>query len=957
MKNDFGKIKMKKMIKLLLILSLPLFLILACGGGSKTPVDDDSSAVLPDSDEENNEDAEEIDEKPDEKPSGNDDDDNTGTKPESDPCKNNPCPEYAGYTGACIPDEDGKGYSCECRENYEWDGIYCTPKTRIEECSGLPQHAHWNMVSSITQKQQDGEWIPSAAGEYNRESSESFCRFICDENYFWNGSDCVNLCETEPCKNLPHSDGICSSAGAALYTCGCEEGYYWWGERLGCIARKPAFGNICSGQNECYDDLNEIECPATPDADFFGQEAQYARLGTCSPLDITLDTSNAEEPLIISRNTGFMWQKNIIMQSFPWEDAVSHCENLIYAGYDDWRLPSVREMSSILVSNKYMVEYNRTFLNFFPDFVRESGHIPFWTSDRARYTSEDALLLNFYNNEIIAYSETKPAAAICVRGEKLPGSEFETVEINGDEVVTDQATGLMWQKDSGTKSSWKQALNYCEKLVYAGFSDWRLPGRNEILSLVNYGGEASSDFPGVDDYDKASVFSSTTCFDGINSDGIIDGSDTSCRVDLHYGNADLYMKPDKTYFSENYVHCVRSEICPEGKILFGSDCLDDPCIAAVCEVSNSTGVCVPKTESSYECQCLDGFFWNGSECVDPCKINPCSKITNSDGECTAVNSSLYYCGCANGYTWTNGKCAPFATNVKNVGNICTGQDKCYDNKEEISCSGMKSKPFAGQDSFSTYYGNCQKHNFTLKTVSGENIIVDNNTKLEWQQSYPQKSFDWNEAYTYCDSLEYGGKNDWRLPAPQEIMTISDYSRTWPALDRTYFTETPEKPTDSRNFWTDDVSILSVNEGYIFSYPSKDDIYFVMCVRGKKLPTANLSASMANDDKIVKDLSSGLTWTLNDAATDKWEDALSYCLNLTYAGYSKWRLPSKNELVSLVSFDGTLPAEFSERSDFWSSTTYPYSIEYVVHVNLNGGFDYILKNQDIAYPVICVGNFE
>lgn len=53
-------------------------------------------------------------------------------------------------------------------------------------------------------------------------------------------------------------------------------------------------------------------------------------------------------------------------------------------------------------------------------------------------------------------------------------------------MVTDTTTGLMWQKTYEEDKAWQAALSYCENLDYAGYSDWRLPNKNELLSLVNY---------------------------------------------------------------------------------------------------------------------------------------------------------------------------------------------------------------------------------------------------------------------------------------------------------------------------------------------------------------------------------------------------------------------------------------------------------------------------------------
>ena len=59
---------------------------------------------------------------------------------------------------------------------------------------------------------------------------------------------------------------------------------------------------------------------------------------------------------------------------------------------------------------------------------------------------------------------------------------------NGDGTITDQRTGLMWQKDTAPGTySWQDALEYCEKLDLAGHTDWRLPTICELLSIVDYG--------------------------------------------------------------------------------------------------------------------------------------------------------------------------------------------------------------------------------------------------------------------------------------------------------------------------------------------------------------------------------------------------------------------------------------------------------------------------------------
>lgn len=55
-----------------------------------------------------------------------------------------------------------------------------------------------------------------------------------------------------------------------------------------------------------------------------------------------------------------------------------------------------------------------------------------------------------------------------------------------DEVVVDSLTGLMWQRTTGEGKTWQAASDYCDGLAVASFSDWRLPKRFELQSLVDY---------------------------------------------------------------------------------------------------------------------------------------------------------------------------------------------------------------------------------------------------------------------------------------------------------------------------------------------------------------------------------------------------------------------------------------------------------------------------------------
>jgi hypothetical protein len=73
-----------------------------------------------------------------------------------------------------------------------------------------------------------------------------------------------------------------------------------------------------------------------------------------------------------------------------------------------------------------------------------------------------------------------------------------TPEDRSDDTVTDNCTGLMWQRDTADVNGdgqstgqdflpWCEALAYAENLSFAGHDDWRLPNVRELQSIVDYG--------------------------------------------------------------------------------------------------------------------------------------------------------------------------------------------------------------------------------------------------------------------------------------------------------------------------------------------------------------------------------------------------------------------------------------------------------------------------------------
>jgi hypothetical protein len=74
--------------------------------------------------------------------------------------------------------------------------------------------------------------------------------------------------------------------------------------------------------------------------------------------------------------------------------------------------------------------------------------------------------------------------------------ETDSYKIYRDFFV-DKKTNLMWQKKSGNWEyyTWQEAMRYCENLELSGYSNWRLPSRDEAKSLLTeYYGEYNSNW-------------------------------------------------------------------------------------------------------------------------------------------------------------------------------------------------------------------------------------------------------------------------------------------------------------------------------------------------------------------------------------------------------------------------------------------------------------------------------
>lgn len=70
---------------------------------------------------------------------------------------------------------------------------------------------------------------------------------------------------------------------------------------------------------------------------------------------------------------------------------------------------------------------------------------------------------------------------------------YELKNQDGIETVIDRTTGLSWQRiPDEVKRTWSEAIDYATGLNISGFTDWRLPEKHELQSILSYGKSPSA---------------------------------------------------------------------------------------------------------------------------------------------------------------------------------------------------------------------------------------------------------------------------------------------------------------------------------------------------------------------------------------------------------------------------------------------------------------------------------
>lgn len=158
-----------------------------------------------------------------------------------------------------------------------------------------------------------------------------------------------------------------------------------------------------TGQITCYDnDGDIINCTGT------GQDGEFQK-GITWPNPRFTDHHNGT---VTDNLSGLMWTKNAqkIKGTKKWINALDACNNLDFAGYNDWRLPNVKELLSL-------IDYGQH------DPALPSGHpfdnvqvIFYWSSTNYDSFPPHAWGVYLYNGYVYNYHKITNAYVWPVRG-------------------------------------------------------------------------------------------------------------------------------------------------------------------------------------------------------------------------------------------------------------------------------------------------------------------------------------------------------------------------------------------------------------------------------------------------------------------------------------------------------------------------------------------------------------
>lgn len=549
--------------------------------------------------------------------------------------------------------------------------------------------------------------------------------------------------------------------------------------------------------NDSNDELNNDEL--SNDTDISDDVTEYSCLHHCwmspykSPYKIEdryKETGNGVEIVVTDSFTGLKWAAFGSTGNFK-----RSCSELIFNGESGWREADKYEIESVKLHNYGSKVY------------------------------VDNVLMNINSFKIPNYVGT------CVKGkEETNGNEpgrFLEKTTEGEKVVSDRKTGLIWTGESFEDSSFS-----CEDLVYGGYDSWEQPDVYQLKTLISWYSEGDflTYFPQIE---KGYYRSSTQLS---ISDGpsyyLIDFKTGTVKSELR-GDFIICVLKERFPVSENNIQLEEPASKAFSTLSESEECADkecgwDPSLCGTCDYENGF-FC-----RDFQCQEAQRNLYTDrnavedrfSETGDAEKIihDKCSELqwTLTSWDFSTETGSWRDCNIDyGGYSdWR----------LPEISELETLFSYWKPNPPYSNFSGMDSRTYLSSSSFMGKYGDsyCSDSNFAadfgkrqiycadyhfekdlrIKCVRGNSktmtssryhqkiindqvIVYDVGTGLRWTKKTVE-GLELADAVKYCEDLEYGDQNDWHLPDVYEIITLLKWNLHDPA---SFF-----PMINSQNYW-------------------------------------------------------------------------------------------------------------------------------------------------------------
>ena len=131
-------------------------------------------------------------------------------------------------------------------------------------------------------------------------------------------------------------------------------------------------------------------------------------LGLLLPNIVWADRFTRNGSVVYDSKTQLSWQNKPSTKKFNWSDAKSYCSNLTYGGKEDWRLPNIDELKSLVDYSKYNPAIATTLIDIKTDDY-------YWSSSKAVSSSSSAWVVLFSLGFDYWVELSSTYYAVCVR--------------------------------------------------------------------------------------------------------------------------------------------------------------------------------------------------------------------------------------------------------------------------------------------------------------------------------------------------------------------------------------------------------------------------------------------------------------------------------------------------------------------------------------------------------------